>query len=183
MKLVPLAICMFAAVLAAQEATKPAANAAADPAALKTYLSLSDAQLSQLRQLKVDHHNAVAPIRTQLAPLQRQLRDQIASGADPSAIAQTAAKIEPLRKQLTDANDNYQKQALAVLNPDQTTKLNALQEAMKLAPAIRQAVAMGLISPPAGFMGAFRSPAMAGMMRAGRGAGGARGAMRRPPAN
>ncbi len=177
MKLVPLAICMFATVLAAQDASKPATNTAAGPAALQAYLNLSDAQLSQLRQLRADHHNTVAPIRTQLAPLQKQLRDQIASGADAATIAQTAAKIEPLRKQLTDANDNYKKQALAVLNPDQTTKLNALEEAMKLAPAIRQAVGMGLISGPAGFTQGFRGPGMAGMMR------GARGAMRRPPAN
>jgi hypothetical protein len=58
------------------------------------------------------------------------------------------ADIQAAEKQLQAIRAREHDQALTVLTPDQKTKIAALEAAAKLAPEIRQATRLGLLTPP-----------------------------------
>jgi Spy/CpxP family protein refolding chaperone len=92
------------------------------------------------------------------------LRDAMtAPNPDPAQVGQMMVELKGLREQMRAARSGLNEKALAVLTPDQKTKLTTLSEANKAAPAARQAMALGLLAPPEGSAGA-------GMQRMGRGA-------------
>jgi len=124
-----LAVLMLAAVSFAQ--TKPGPGARLD--ALKTYLSLTDAQVVSLRTLAKQTRGNNADERQELRKLRRS------SG--------TEEQIAALRKQLQDSRSALQGQVANILTPEQRAKMVALEDAAKMAPAMRQAMALGLLSP------------------------------------
>jgi Spy/CpxP family protein refolding chaperone len=102
--------------------------------ALKSYLSLSDAQVTSLMQLGKQARLGNRDER-------QELRKAMRSG--------TPEEVAALRKRLRDSRSGVQGQAQNILTPEQRTKLTALQDAAKLAPALRQAAVLGLLDPPA----------------------------------
>lgn len=152
--------CLAAALFAQEPPPGPRMHgmfAAGKTTAVQTYLNLTDAQIASLKQLRQSEGEALKPIFQQMAPMRRSLRAQQENG---SADAATAAKAQQdrqaLEQQIAPIRASFQQQALAVLTPEQKTKLAALQAAMALLPAIREAGALNLLTPPEGLRPAYR---------------------------
>jgi Spy/CpxP family protein refolding chaperone len=148
------------------------------PAALKTYLNLTDAQVTQLREVQRADREAMRTsfeaIRTKREALNALNK---AGNATPAQLGQLMQEIGALEKSMAANRDAQRGKLMQVLTPDQQTKLTALQEAMKLMPAAHEAAGMGLLAPPEGGprMGRFagRGPGGPPMgNRFGRGPGG-----------
>jgi Spy/CpxP family protein refolding chaperone len=121
---------------------------------VKTYLSLTDAQVQSLQAIQQQERSALSSVRQQLMQKEQSLAQQMRSGsADATALGNLLVDITNLRKQLTQNQGTYHTQAMAVLTADQQTKLQALQTAASLAPTIRQAEMLNLVTPPAGAAG------------------------------
>lgn len=126
--------------------------------AVKSALSLSGAQLDQIKQLRKNAFTANETLRSQMREKQQSLRSAMkAENPDGAAIAAALRDLQSLRTQMKTQHDDLAKATKAVLTPQQASQLASLEQAMKLAPAARQAVALGLITPPdtgaAGMMG------------------------------
>jgi len=161
MKLIPAAL--VAAAAFAQSFPTP------DVSALKTYLNLTDAQVTSLQAIRTQQRTALSNTHQQLQQKQQSLNSLLSGGStDPNAVGQLVLDIQALRKQVSTANSSLQAQAVSVLTADQKTKLNALQDAAKLQPAIREAEFLFLLAPPTppaggpGDFGAFGRPAAPG---------------------
>jgi Spy/CpxP family protein refolding chaperone len=127
-------------------------------------LGLTDGQLSQLRQMRREQAQASRPMAEQMRGKSQALRDAMtAPNPDPAQVGQMMVELKGLREQMRAARSGLNEKALAVLTPDQKTKLTTLSEAGKAAPAVRQARTLGLLAPPEG-------GARSGMQGMGRGA-------------
>ncbi len=176
MKYLPVSILLFATTLMAQ-GPRAARMASGIPplTELKSYLSLSDEQVTQLTDQKKQLNDAVSPLATQLLEKRKSLADLLKAGStDTATIGQLRQDMAGLRRQMKDLAGQYGTNARGVLNADQQTKLQALEEAAKLMPTIRQAESLNLIegaAPWAGMMGALNGrvgPGMMGRRRLGR---------------
>ncbi len=115
---------------------------------LQAHLGLSASQLQELTQLQTTYHQKLQGVWTQIAAKQRALDELIASGSrDAAAIGTLHLAINDLQKEVRTAATQNQTAALIVLNADQKVKLNALDAARKLQPAIGQAMSLGLLDP------------------------------------
>lgn len=129
-------------------------RAAAGPAmegatALKDYLGLTDAQVEQIRTLRRDQAQEVQPEMQAVRTKAQELRKEMQSSApDAAKVGQLTVELKQLREKAMAGRSGFSDKARAVLTADQQAKLKALEEAAKLAPAARQAAAMGLIAPP-----------------------------------
>jgi Spy/CpxP family protein refolding chaperone len=118
---------------------------------VQSYLSLTDAQISSLQQLRTAEAAALKPIYQQSGPLRQSLRTQEqGSSADAAEVGKLVLSIRSLEAQAAPIRASYQQQALAVLSADQKTKLAALQSAAALMPAIHEATALNLLTQPRG---------------------------------
>ncbi len=142
--------------------------------ALKTYLNLQDAQIQTLQQIRRQQMQAAQSALSELAAKQKALRDQLEAGStDAAALGKLLLEAEAARKRVQQIHDAYRAQAVGVLTAEQKTKLAALEQAQKLAPAIAEATALGLLNPPE--MPGLRGAGMPGF-------GPGLGPMRRPAA-
>lgn len=147
MKLAMTLLMVCAVTVFAQAQSGPPQPPTAD---VQAFLSLTDAQVQSLQQLRQTQRTTVQPLMQQLMTKQQSLQNQLASGASAATLGTLLQDIEALQKQIQQAQTTYQAQALNLLTADQKTKLQALQDAAKLQPAIREATSLGLMSPPAG---------------------------------
>jgi len=146
-------------------------GAPAKTTAVQTYLSLTDAQVTSLQQLRTAEEAALKPIFQQIGPLRQTLRTQEqGSSADATSVGKLVLSIQALEQQIAPIRASYQQQALAVLTATQKTQLAALQSAAALMPAIHEAGALNLLAPPEG------SEGPGGFGREGMGRGGFGGA-------
>jgi Spy/CpxP family protein refolding chaperone len=128
---------------------QPAPPQAPPVQALKQFLSLSDAQVTQLTQLRREQGQAVHLIAQQIREKETSLQRLLeGGGADAAAVGRLVLDINALRKQIRETDERYQAQARQVLTVAQQEKLGVLVEAAKLQPAIAQAVSLNLITPP-----------------------------------
>lgn len=135
---------------------------------VKTYLNLQDSQIQALQQLRQQEMQALESTLKELAAKQQSLREQLDRGStDAAALGRLLTETEALRQRATRLHESFRAQAVNLLNAEQRDKLAALEQALKLQPAVQGAVALGLLSPldPAGVPGP-------GVLRFGRGAGG-----------
>jgi Spy/CpxP family protein refolding chaperone len=124
-------------------------GAMAGSAALKDYLGLSDAQLEQMRTLRRDQAQEVRPEMQAVRAKAQELRTEMqAPSPNAAKVGQLTVELKQLREKAMAERSGFSDKARAVLNADQQAKLKALEDAAKLAPAARQAAAMGLIAPP-----------------------------------
>lgn len=160
MKKVLLALSLSAAGLLAQ----PAAGGAAPTfTELKTALSLSDAQVTSLTQIRQAEAQAVQPIATQMQTKRAALQASLTTGTTALAAGTALLEIEGLRKQMETIQTNARNQATGVLTAAQRTALATLDTAAKLQPAVGQAQALNLLAAPANAgNGAGGRPGMGG---------------------
>jgi Spy/CpxP family protein refolding chaperone len=120
-----------------------------DFAQLKTFLSLTDAQVTQLQEAQKQLHSTNRSTFEQLAAKEKSLRETLSGGTtDAAAVGRMVLEIEALRKQLKTSRENAVTNAVALLTAPQRTNLAELEAASKLAPAIGQAHALNLLSGP-----------------------------------
>jgi Spy/CpxP family protein refolding chaperone len=150
-----IAISIAAAVAFAQPPGGPRMHmgAAGKTNAVQTYLNLTDAQVTSLKQLRQSEHAALKPIFDQMAPLHESLHTQM-QASDAASVGKTMLSIQALEQQAAPIRASFQQQALAVLTPAQKTQLTALQNAAALMPAIHEAMELHLLTPPEGAEGA-----------------------------
>lgn len=134
-------------------AVGPAARRAAAPQAafteLKAYLNLTDAQIEQIRQVRQQSMESVRSVVQQMQEKHRTLREMLEKGtSDANAVGKLLLETQALRQQVEQARQSVHQATLGVLTSEQKTKLAALEAAAKLGPAIRQAGALGLLTPP-----------------------------------
>lgn len=137
--------------------------------ALKEYLSLSDAQVTNLQSIQAAMREAIKPLAQDLAAKTKALRDEKQKTTpDQKVIDQLTADITALRAQIETQRTNYQKQARGYLTADQLTFLTKLEDVFKLMPVAHAAVMLDLISGPDGALrmpAAFGGGPRPGMMR------------------
>ncbi len=130
---------------------------------VKAYLSLTDAQVTQLQQIEQDERTANQSVHQQIADKETALQTAL-GGTSPTAaeLGNLLLDIKNLRAQIKQNRDKSQTQAVALLNDAQKPKLQALQDASSLEPAIRQATMLNLITPPTPPAGESVGPMMGG---------------------
>ncbi len=157
---------LLAGTAFAQQGPPAGARGAGRPAfqALKNYLSLTDAQVTNLTAVETALREALKPLHQDLlAKRQALFAENQKTTPDPNVVAQLKQDIANLLTQIQDQRSNYQKQALAYLNPDQLDLLAKLNDVLKLMPVARAAAALDLITPPDG-MGMRMAGAGRGLM-------------------
>lgn len=116
---------------------------------LKANLGLSAAQVEQLVQIYQEKSTADRDVWRQVAEKQTELNTLLANGSrDLNRIGQLTLEIHTLSNQPPPSNPQWRQRALAVLTAEQKTKLNALDQALKLNTPAYQAVTLNLIDPP-----------------------------------
>jgi Spy/CpxP family protein refolding chaperone len=139
---------------------------AANLDAIKSYLNLTDSQISSLQALQTQTRTANQQTMTDLRTKEQALQTLLqGSSPDPTAVGKALLDIQSTRATLKTAHTNLVSQAVALLTPDQVTKLKALSDAQALEPQIHEASMLNLLAPPANADGAF------GPMGFGRGMG------------
>jgi Spy/CpxP family protein refolding chaperone len=143
----PLALALFAAAVSFAQ---PPSGAPAFTE-LKTYLNLSDTQITSITAANSAARTANRTLADQAHTKQQALQTAIANGSnDAAAIGKAVLEIAAIRKQLAAAHTKLREQATSFLSADQKTKLKALEDAEKLRPAIGQAHALELLAAPTG---------------------------------
>jgi len=118
------------------------------PDALKQFLNLTDGQVQQIRDVTKQQMEGVKPIADQMREKGNALRDEMKKESpDQAKVGQLSVDLKNLREQLKSKRAARGDSLSAVLTPDQREKLKSLEEAAKLGPAVRQAAALGLITP------------------------------------
>ena len=155
MKTTTLAVCLFgltAFTAGAQGPRQPPTSPGSPPAvnAVKEALNLTDGQLTQLRQVQQNRIQANRQLMDQIAERQRTLAQTLLQTApDAATVGNLLLDANKLRKQIQTNDETYRGMAANVLTADQKKKLQDLDNALKLRPAIEQAMALGLLAPPA----------------------------------
>lgn len=163
MKRMILAVCLVAGALLAQGPGEgrrfgpagagmgPMGMNAQNATALKDFLGLSDAQIQQLKDLRTQEMQSLKPTMQEIATKRKALADLMkTANPDPAQVGQLTVDIKNLHASMQSARTDLAAKSLAVLTPDQQAKLKTLQNAQKLMPAVMQATALGLLTPPEG---------------------------------
>jgi Spy/CpxP family protein refolding chaperone len=135
--------------------------------ALKSVLELTDQQVTDLKAAqKTFFTDQVKPIMEQIREKREALRTEMQKESpNSSVVGQLQVEVADLAKQIQAKREAQAAQTRASLTDAQKAKLTQLEEAAKLLPAVHEAQALGLVSPPEGGPG-FGFGARAGMMRA-----------------
>ncbi len=117
---------------------------------LKQALGLTDDQLEQLRNVRVQLREQLQPKFEQLRQLRQQLGDSIGNSAVTDAeLGALVRQINQLEAEIRQTHEAADAQAVALVQGwGLGAKLAELQKAAELIPAVGQARALGLISPP-----------------------------------
>jgi Spy/CpxP family protein refolding chaperone len=121
--------------------------------AVQQYLGLTDDQVQQIEKTRDAARTSTRDVADELRAREIEMRSVMESGsADAGAVGKLALEIEALRSQMTQAVATARQNVLALLTPEQHAKLQALEEAAKLRPAIDEAAGLGLLgqAPPQG---------------------------------
>lgn len=145
-------ILVFAAALSAQTISPPIpiTTITLGLTQLKQYLNLTDSQVASLNSIAQQKVQAQTQISTQIAEKNQTLQTLLASPSpNPATVGQTLIDIHNLEAQLSvPTTEPYHSQALAVLNPAQTTLLANLNTALQLQTPACEAVSANLIVQP-----------------------------------
>ena len=137
------------------------------PDAIKTVLDLTERQFTELNDLRDQHNKKLHDISAQLRELERQRREAMAAGTDPTMVGSLALQIQSLQPQMQDENKAYHDNALRVLDSTQRDKVEQIETALKLAPQASALMPFGLLDTSemaAGRGGFLGNPGGPGMM-------------------
>ena len=118
--------------------------------ALKTFLGLSDTQVTALKQVRTDAFDQSKPNRQENAQKARDLRTEMAkTNPDSATVGRLMTELKQARSQSASTLSQIHDQSLAVLTDAQKAKLKALEDAAALQSAVREARMAGLLAPSA----------------------------------
>jgi Spy/CpxP family protein refolding chaperone len=162
MKRILLTLVVSSLALMAQPRARSTPGTPRTPDELKAFLGLSDSQVQSLTQLRQQQNEALRTKSQDMRTKHEALRNLLNSNtADAAAVGRLMLDIEATRKSVRTEAERFRTQAVAVLNDAQKAKLKTLEDAVQLQPAIRQAGALGLLTPPeGGERGQGRGPMM-----------------------
>lgn len=139
-----------AAVMSAQNPPPPPGPGLSFDA-VREYLSLSHSQSAQLKQLMRSRVESNRARIQEINQKRRQLDEMVRQGSvDAAALGRLMLEVEGYRKQLRGADDGFLKDAAALLDASQRSKLADLEDAARLIPAVHDARALGLLRGPDG---------------------------------
>jgi hypothetical protein len=116
---------------------------------VKKYLVLSDSQMEQLLKLADERASRSQGNYDKVQAKRAELDGLLRSGSrDVTRLGQLTLDIYTLSNDTPVAPDEWRHRAVAILNPQQRTKLEPLEQATKLAAAASQAVALNLVDAP-----------------------------------
>jgi hypothetical protein len=113
-----------------------------------SYLHLTSPQLQSLKTIQESKNQAQLATVKMITEKQQQLNALLdANTGDAMRIGQLSIDLYTLRKQSGTTFEPFHSQSIAVLNPEQQSKLADLAHALELESAASQAVMLSLISP------------------------------------
>lgn len=141
--------------------------------AVKTYLALSDSQLTGFQAIRQTAMTAAQPISQQLRTKTQALRTALSeTPVNATTITSLQAEITTLRAQLDKIQADARAQMAATLSADQKAKLATLTAAADLREEIQGAAGIGLLEGGPGGPGGRGGPGGPG---GGKGKGGRKG--------
>ena len=116
---------------------------------VKATLGLTDDQLAQLKQLQQDKMSATQAFYGKMSEKQKELNQLLeANSTDAAQIGKLMLELQQLRKQPAPGGSDIHEKAVGILTPDQKTKLEKLQDAIKMRGAADQATQLALLNAP-----------------------------------
>lgn len=113
---------------------------------VQQYLQLTDGQLQAILANNGEYNQLATTRQVRISQLQAELATETARETlDPMALGSRYAEIETICRDLKSEAGAYQQKNTAILTDPQKAKLQALQEAIKLAPVISGAQSGNLI--------------------------------------
>ena len=107
---------------------------------VKQFLQLSDSQVQSILANNDEYNRWAAEKQARVLQVQSEIAEETAKDPlDPGALGIRYAEIEMICRQMRDRTREGRAKNLAVLTPDQRTKLKVLEDALALAPAITEA--------------------------------------------
>src|SRR5262249_58938553 len=95
-------------------------------------LNLTDAQKTQLKQIRENHRQTIAPIVQQLAAKRQEIRQASTDGTvDETVATQKLTEMAPLEAKLMVERARIRQESLAVLTPDQKAQLDTIRAQAK----------------------------------------------------
>lgn len=113
--------------------------------AIKDVLGLTDRQFSELNDLRDAHNQKLKDFAIQLRELERQRRDAMAAGDNPTLVGSLVLQMQQIQQQMQDENKAYHDQALTILDSGQREKVGQIEAALKLAPSAGPLMQFGLL--------------------------------------
>ena len=103
-------------------------------------LDLTDAQKTQMKQIRENHSQTLRPIMEQIHAKRQEIRQANQGGAfNESLVTQKLTEIAPLEAKLQGEQFRAHQEMLGVLTPDQKAKLEQTREQLKAKWAERSA--------------------------------------------
>jgi len=116
---------------------------------LKTFLTLTDTQVTALQQVMQTKANAENAIYQSIREKYEALNNTLNSpNPDAFQVGRLTLEIRDLQKKVPLSGEPYRTNALNVLNANQKTKLPALTQALQMSNPAYQAVTLNLIDQP-----------------------------------
>jgi protein CpxP len=95
-------------------------------------LDLTDAQKSQMKQIRESHSQTIRPIMEQIHAKRQEIRQASQGGTfNEALVTQKLTEIAPLEAKLQGEQVRIHQEMLAVLTPDQKAKLEQTREEFK----------------------------------------------------
>lgn len=138
------------------QAQPPHRGGPPDFTAIKTYLNLTDAQVTSLNELTKSERQASQAVSSDLRTKHQALNQALRGGTtDAATLTSMSQAVQASEQKMVALRQQYQTQAAGLLTGDQVTKLKALTDAAALMPSVHEATMLNLIAPPAGGGGGF----------------------------
>lgn len=95
-------------------------------------LDLTDTQKAQIKQIRTNHRESLKALKQQIRAKRQELRQLSESGAFNEQLAsQKIAELAPLQAKVMGEKSRIRQETLAVLTPEQKTKLEQVREQFK----------------------------------------------------
>jgi hypothetical protein len=113
--------------------------------AVKTVLDLTDRQFNDLSDLRDAHNQKLQDLSSQIRDLQQQQRAASSAGSGPAQVGALVLQVQTLQQQMQDEMTSYHDNAMKLLDSGQKEKVQAIEDALKLAPSAGALSQYGLL--------------------------------------
>ncbi|BDC48305.1 hypothetical protein F183_A06210 [Bryobacterales bacterium F-183] len=143
------------ATLAVAAPPQAASGRAKNFDALKSYLSLTDSQITTIQEARKAQREQMKASFPELQSKHKTMQEALQSGnADATALGNMLIDTQAARKKMQADRQAAHEQLLNTLTPDQKAKLDELKS--QRSDAARQAMRLGLLTPERGNGAGFR---------------------------